>query len=232
MTFAPFGSRIAYDHFGEGDSAGGPYGPFIVPRWTTGNSTSLQLYYTMSSHNPYAVYIMQAQLPIPVDPPLGLNSILQPGVGWTQTSGTWFSQFVHNGENWITTLGSAGETNVGLMWQWLPRDAKNRLLWFQVSGGDQEVVLLEGAQDGPPTTGSPTAANLAQIYKNLKDGAYGRVVHSSWGHNDNAIDAVADWDLRNYDRANLKVVVIDHQGQSTAGWHFVAVGPMTLQRFQ
>ena len=229
-TFAPFGGApIHYDDFGEGDSWGGPYGPYLVPRWTTGDATNLQLYFTMSSHNPYAVYIMRAQLPLPVDPPVNPISLtLQPGdASWTQTTGSWFTPIVHNGQNWITTSGALGEVNVGAMWRWLPRDTKNRAMYFQVSGGDQEVVLLEGSQDGPPTTGTFT-----QIYANLKKGLYGRVVQSSWGHKDATIDAYADWDLRNFDSANLKVVVIDYQGHSAAGWHYVEVGPMTVGRFQ
>jgi hypothetical protein len=217
-----------YDDFGEGDDWGGPYGPYLVPRWTTGDASNLTLYFTMSSHNPYAVYIMRAELPAPVDPPTSPTSIaIAPGdASWTKTAGSWFLPQPGR-PTWITTLGTNGDTDMGLMWRWLPRDTMNRNLYFQVSGGDQEVVLLEGPQSGPPVSG-----NFQQIYNAIKAGAYGRVVFSSWGHNDDAIDANADWDVRNYDSANLKLVIIDRQGHTVNGWHYVAVGPMTLVRFQ
>ncbi|MFL5341177.1 MAG: DUF4185 domain-containing protein [Gemmataceae bacterium] len=41
---------------------GGEYGPFVMPRYTTGNAACCRIYYTMSTWNPYQVVVMQSDL--------------------------------------------------------------------------------------------------------------------------------------------------------------------------
>ncbi|WP_163507342.1 DUF4185 domain-containing protein [Fodinicola acaciae] len=43
-------------------NGGGPYAPFILSRYTSGNSTSATIYYLLSTWNPYQVVVMRATL--------------------------------------------------------------------------------------------------------------------------------------------------------------------------
>jgi hypothetical protein len=45
----------------EGTS-GGPYGPYLVDEYTTGNSKSSTIYYTLSTWNPYTVVLMKSEI--------------------------------------------------------------------------------------------------------------------------------------------------------------------------
>lgn len=249
----PTTNQPPYDCFGDGphdvpglpgdrpgDRLGGPYGPYLIPRFTTGNATNCQLYFTLSTWNPYRTVLMRAQWPIPRDPPTDPEPIVlgmfDPSWQYTSTQSwrlalTRINTFTGVRERWMSTHDGVGSADdeVGVMWRWLPRDDKNKTLSFYFHGGDEEIMLLEGAQNGPPTTG-----NLATIYDDIKAGMYGRVVECSWGPNSNAVDHKAEWDLRAFDRANLKVVIIDHEAiyEGRAEWNFVSVGPMSLTRFR
>ncbi len=44
------------------DEIGGPYGPYIIDRFTTGNEQNSTIYFTLSTWNPYTTVLMQAQL--------------------------------------------------------------------------------------------------------------------------------------------------------------------------
>ena len=109
------------------------------------------------------------------------------------------------------------------MWRWLPRDQKNVRLQFDVYGGHAEVMLLEGGGDIPPKGDS------AEIYRQIKAGAYGDVVQCTWGHDHNDIHVPVDWSLVRYESASLKVVIIDHLSEP---WGFVTVSQMTLTRHE
>lgn len=251
----PAGNNPPYDCFGStphnppappsnvvnwGDRWGGPYGPYLIPRFTTGTAANCQLYFTLSTWNPYRIVLMRAQWPIPQDPATEPDPMmLRPGdSSWTfLNSPRWFipfrriNTFTGLRESWISTHDNVGspDSEAGLMWRWLPRDDKNKTLSFYLHGGDEEIVLLEGPQMPPPTTG-----NFAAIYASLKSGVWGRVVECSWGPNDNTVDHRAEWDLRSFDRANLKVVIIDHETsyEGPAEWNFVSLGPLALTRFR
>src|SRR5690606_9165203 len=45
---------------GRENQWGGEYGPYLIPRFTTGDSFRCELYYTMSTWNPYQVVIMRS----------------------------------------------------------------------------------------------------------------------------------------------------------------------------
>lgn len=202
---------------------GGEYGPYLIPRFTKVDSAGCQLYYTMSTWNPYQVILVRSEVGAPITaPPAASGAMLfLPGdAGWTKTTGTWFVNFSHNNTPWISTLASSN-ADQGIMYQWLPRDMWNKSISFSVHGGNSEVILIEGGGD-IPTTGDFTA-----IYNDIKDGAYGDVIQCTWGHEDNTIDIPVTWNLAPFDRANLKIVIIDHLVSS---WGFVAVSRMTLTR--
>ncbi len=44
--------------------SGGAYAPFVVERWTKVQGSELQLYYLMSTGNPYVVVLMKSRLQI------------------------------------------------------------------------------------------------------------------------------------------------------------------------
>jgi len=220
----------AADCYAEPDDWGGPYGPYLIPRFTTGNASDCQLYFTLSTWNPYRIILMRAQWPIPQAPvadwaPTRITPWTDPA--WLRTPGSWFRTFVRTNTDtgevatWVTTYRT-GDADVGLMWGWLPRDTRNATLNFHVHGGDEEVMLLEGTEAGPPVTG-----NFASIYADLKAGRYGRVVECTWGPSSNKSDCRTKWDLAGFDRANLKIVIID---KATTPWGFVSVSPLDLTR--
>ncbi len=41
---------------------GGPYGPYLIDEYTTGNSESSTIYYTLSTWNPYTVVLMKSEI--------------------------------------------------------------------------------------------------------------------------------------------------------------------------
>lgn len=41
---------------------GGPYGPYMIDEYTTGNSESSTIYYTLSTWNPYTVVLMKSEI--------------------------------------------------------------------------------------------------------------------------------------------------------------------------
>ncbi|MEM2872932.1 MAG: DUF4185 domain-containing protein, partial [Nitrososphaerales archaeon] len=41
---------------------GGPYGPYIVEKFTTGGNNRSTIYFTLSTWNPYTVVLMRAEL--------------------------------------------------------------------------------------------------------------------------------------------------------------------------
>jgi hypothetical protein len=47
---------------GRTEDPGGEYGPYIMARFTTGDSTSCRIFYTMSTWNPYQVVVMRSEL--------------------------------------------------------------------------------------------------------------------------------------------------------------------------
>lgn len=231
--------RPPYDDFGctgvscmtAPEDWGGPYGPYLIPRFTTGHPGDCQLYFTLSTWNPYTVVLLRAQWPPRPDPPGQFEMTIAPWSepSWQRTPGNWWRTFervnTHTGDvvRTMTTWGPRGDGDVGVMWGWLPRDGENRTLGFYVHGGHQEVILLEGDGTDVPVTG-----NFTTIYSDIKAGRYGRVVACAWGHDDNALDCRVEWDLRGYERANLRVVILDKD--TATGWNFVSVGPMTLKR--
>jgi hypothetical protein len=40
---------------------GGAYAPYVVERWTQATGTELQLYYVLSTWNPYVVVLMKSR---------------------------------------------------------------------------------------------------------------------------------------------------------------------------
>ena len=65
MHIPPKFNKGVDDHLsspGREDTWGGEYGPFIMARYTTGTKGKCQIYFTMSTWNPYQVMVMTTQL--------------------------------------------------------------------------------------------------------------------------------------------------------------------------
>ena len=45
-------------------SVGGAYAPYVVERWTKVRGSELDIYYTMSTLNPYVVVLMKSRLSV------------------------------------------------------------------------------------------------------------------------------------------------------------------------
>jgi hypothetical protein len=202
----------------------GAYGPYIIPRFTSGNNKKCIIYYTLSAWRPYQTFLVRSEIgePIPKPAETVTDYIIPGDDSWKKSSIDFFKSFIHNDTPYITTFGSAGDASKGIMWQYLPRDQKNTTLNFSVHGGHADVMLIEGSGDIPVDQ-----ADLTMLYKQIRQGKYGTVVRSTRGKDNNNEDISANWDLMSLDSANLKIVIIDHLNEL---WGFVSVSKVTLLR--
>ena len=54
---------------GRTNEIGGPYGPYLVDKFTKGNSETSTVYFTLSTWNPYTTVLMKAELELkPLEP--------------------------------------------------------------------------------------------------------------------------------------------------------------------
>lgn len=206
---------------------GGEYGPYLIPRFTTGDASRCTLYYTLSIWNPYAVVIMRSDVGAWTTENEGSVTSTSTIVGstdWLVSDPASFVSFTHRNQSWITTwTPEQGDTATGWMaWQ-LPEDAFNERLQFHVHGGSAEVILLKGGNELP----SPEQTTPASLYAAIKRNEYGKVVFATRGHNTNDHDVRIDWLLTPYRSDQLKVVVIDRE---QVPWGFISVSPMILTR--
>ncbi|MGV3616724.1 MAG: DUF4185 domain-containing protein [Fimbriimonas sp.] len=208
------------------DEWGGEYGGYLIEPFTSGDSTNTQIYYTLSTWNPYQTIVMTSEIgpaATTAPPTSGTQTLTLGDATWNKSSTTFYNPATIGGQPGISTWTSSGDATTGLMWRFLPRDQWNESLSFSVTSGNGEVILLDGAAS-IPTTGS-----IQTIYNDIKNGVYGDVLQATWGHEDNGIVVPVTWNLKPFDRANLKVVVIDY---STLGWSFLGCTNMTLTRNQ
>lgn len=192
---------------------GGEYGPYIINRFTRGTKDHCELYYILSTWNPYQSVLMRAvvgQNPFPTPPP-GTNITLDHDQ-WTRSSEDVADAFMRNGRPNLTTFTDAEEDlNTGWLWQRLPPRAAE--LSFNIHGGHAELFLLENFVD------LPAEGDIEVISQNLRAGVYGRVARRATGVRDNDRDIPQTWNLTNLDPASLGVVVLD---SFTDSWGFVS----------
>jgi Domain of unknown function (DUF4185) len=203
---------------------GAVYGPYLIKRFTTGNSRRCQLYYTLSTWNPYQTVLMRTEIGEPLTvPPMEKSTLtLIPGCAhWKRSADDFYKTTKRSDKTYLTTSTAEGSASMGITWRWLPRDDYNSALRFSVSGGQSEVILIEGGSD------IPVDKDIKSLYNEIKRGDYGDVVYCTWGHSSNKIEVPIEWLLAPFDSANLKVVVIDHLDIS---WGFITVSEMRLER--
>lgn len=196
---------------------GGEYGPYIIPRFTRGDASRCELYYTMSSWNPYQVVIMRSVLstsPAPAGP-----YTIQQTLGhnlWARCPAGIAASFTRNGRAHLTTYGDDDKT--GWLWQKLPIGTTE--VSFTVHGGHAEIFLLENSS-GLPASGSIEATEL-----NLRSGAYGRIVRRATGVDSNDADNAWTWNTRGLDTSSLALVVMD---SLTGSWGFVSFSDIEVR---
>lgn len=204
---------------------GGEYGPYLIPRFANGDQSRCEIFYTMSTWNPYQVVLMRSTVGTspPSESGTRAESTTIPGdPSWNTSRPDFLAPFTRDAIPHVTTYRQPpGDAVTGVAWRWLPRDDANESLRFSVHGGHAELLLLEGPGDIPLT------ATPAAILAALKSGKYGRVVESATGLDDNDTVVPVTWSLRKYDRPQLKVVLIDALEEP---WGFLSVSAMTLMR--
>jgi len=203
----------------------GAYGPYLIPRFAHGDARRCWIYYTLSSWNPYQVILARSEIGAPLDPPPPLleKSTLSFGdAQWRKTSDDFYRIAERDGQRWLTTFAERKDADQGALWRWLPRDGSAVALRFFVRGGQAEAMLLEGGGDIPTD-----AADMRALYDSIKRGEYGTVVRCAWGLNDTETPVTVEWRLSPYDRANLKVAIID---ALDSPWGFVGVSEIQMTR--
>lgn len=197
---------------------GGEYGPYVISRFTTGTAEQCELYYTMSTWNPYAVVVMKSAVGTAPRPqlPHTQQQVLDNG-RWRRFPANVADDYVRSGIPHITTFTNTdGDASRGWLWQKLP--AGTQQVSFDIHGGHSEVFLLENF-DGLPTSG-----DIDQVSALLRSGVYGRVVRRATGVNDNTTEIGWDWATTAYDTSSLGVVVLDAHNEP---WGFVSLSQLT-----
>jgi len=203
--------RDMFSDSGRENEWGGEYGPYVIPRFTANTSAGCQIYYTMSTWNPYQVVLMRSTLTtIPPTTPPPTSGITLSHDLWHRYPDSIAQEFLRDGRPHITTYD--GDQNVGWLWQTLPSRCTS--ISFLIHGGHCEVFLLENS------SGLPSSGNINAIDHNLRAGAYGHIVRRATGVEDNNVDIPWTWDLRPYDRQSLALVVLDSDVNS---WGFVSL---------
>ncbi|MEI7633457.1 MAG: helix-turn-helix domain-containing protein [bacterium] len=146
---------------------------------------------------------------------------LMPGdAEWMRSPGDWFRQFTRQSLPYVTTYGSRGDADVGVMWRLLPSGTGFDRLSFTVHGGHAEIMLIQGGSH------IPTDGDICLIRRNLHDGLYGRMLLVVKGRdsNDTAINVI--WNVDGNDGEDLKVVIMDALDEA---WGFISVSRMTMR---
>lgn len=199
---------------------GGEYGPYIIPRFTNGTATNCEIFYTMSTWNPYQVVLMRSVIgtkPFP-QPPATTNQTLGHDL-WHRYPEDIADAFTRDGRPNLTTYTTGkGDDSQGWLWQMLPPGTVE--LEILLHGGHSDFFILENA------THLPDSGDVATVSQALRAGQYGRVAMHATGVNDNA--EVINWSgrLRNVNNGRLAAVIID---DTSAPWGFISFSDMRIK---
>jgi hypothetical protein len=216
-----FGQYDVFSDPGQQQTWGGPYGPYLIPRFFHGDQNRLTIVYTMSTWNPYQAVLMQSDIGYPSQVSEMISSLttLPGSAGWT-VSGSFLRNFVWtNGVPHVTSYADNGDADLGVAQYGFFASGCDQALEFGVHGGDAEVVLIEQSQD-VPTVGPDVPA----FYAALKRGDYGRVVETVIGPQSNDHELAVRWDLRRHRGRMMRLFVIDWLNRP---WGFISVSQIT-----
>lgn len=196
----------------KGDSWGGEYGPYMVPRWSTWSvTTGHRLVWLLSTWHPYKVLLMRTTLvtpgstlplrPVSAAPPDPLvNPTFQGLAGWTVRGGP-FLTFNAFGRPYLTTYNQAagGDAVTGSVEQEFRVAPGDRQLRFWLHGGHARVQLW----------------------------VRGILVRETVGPGTNDRELDVRWDLSTLEGEVVRVVIDD---AVTDPWGFVSVSGMEVVR--
>ncbi len=196
---------------------GGIYGPFLIPQWFEDDSESglYSIIYTLSSFNPYQVYLVKTVLGEPgatytppsrePDPPDPLdNPDWSAGTaGWTQVYGGMFYPYPMPSEMTLTTYGmdGTGPANFGMLAQSFRVDPGVTSLRFNVTGGHSQI----------------------QLWHN------GSLYRLSRGRDSNEIVVPVRWNIEEFQGRTMEIRIVDNEFDPEDAWGFVTVGELHLE---
>jgi hypothetical protein len=174
------------------DDDGRQYGPYLVPEWfdapaanaaTATPSGTFAIVYTMSTLNPYTVWLMRTVLGDPSveakPAPKGkaapkaslVNGDFRDGLsGWAGTPIVPFQVIDVGGKKRMTTKNLlVGGASTGAIWQYFTVDTTTKSLRFSIFGGRGSVKLLRGTEVLRESWGSGSDDVLLPVVWNLED---------------------------------------------------------------
>lgn len=210
------------DEFHDGgrqDEWGGEYGPYLIPRFASGNAERCTLVFTMSTWNPYQVVLMSTDVGRPPRDAGVRETRLLPGTPPFSTQGSDVVRFERNGIPHVSTHGAQGDKDRVVSHTSIRATLDSSLTFF-VHGGRSRIVLVR--EEKPPP--SPIA-DLREFAADLLAGKYGSVVESIAGPATNEVDVSVRWNLSRHAGQRLRLYLVDAE---TSPWGFVSVSEVTL----
>jgi Domain of unknown function (DUF4185) len=197
---------------------GGEYGPFLIPRFVTGDEKRCTLVFTMSTWNPYQVVIMRADVGRAAESrPTKTTRTLPGSAGWTVSPGM-LKTFEHGGKPAVTTFAEKGDETTGVASLRLTA-TRGGSVSFTIHGGHAEVLLLHQKGD------LPGRLNPASFYQAVKAGAAGRVVEAVSGPDSNDGGVPIKWSLDRFAGEDVTILIVDHLAEP---WGFVSLSEVEI----
>lgn len=203
---------------------GGEYAAYLVSPFTRYEDGVLELFYTMSTWNPYQVVLMSskfstAHAKMVTEP--ARRTTMPGSFEWNLLTDTaFFSRgLTEGGMPYIKTSYKGEYVRQGAIWHQVDPDPRFERLQFEVWGGDAEVILIEGGVQFPDKI-----EDVREFYDAVKAGDYGRIVRVAKGMQDYRYRRPVFWGLNPYDREQLRVLIVDPYSQN---WGNVCVSRMT-----
>ena len=202
------------------DKWGGPYGPYLIPRFTTGDAERCTLVFTLSTWNPYQVVLMSVDVGQPGAPPEMTETTFLPGVAPFASHGDEARRFERDGRAYVTTFGEGGDADRSV--HHCAFDATtDATLSFTLHGGRARVVLVR--DDEPPPA---EIADIPAFERALLRGRYGPVLESIAGPGNNDVEVATRWNLTRHAGERVRLFVVD---ASAEAWGFVSLSEVTLR---
>ncbi|MBL8857271.1 MAG: DUF4185 domain-containing protein [Planctomycetes bacterium] len=205
---------------GQENKWGGEYGPYLIPRFTSGDAERCTLVFSMSTWNPYQVVLMATDVGRPPSATQVSETKFLLGTPPCATQGSDVVRFERNGAPHVRTYAANGDKDLVVSHQVI-QPVVGSTLAFSVHGGRARIVLVR-EERAPPSA----IQDIRAFERELLDGKFGPVVESIAGPANNDVDVSVRWNLSRHAGKRLRVYLLD---ASTDRWGFVSVSEMTLQ---
>lgn len=197
---------------------GGEYGPYLIPRFTTGDARRTTLVFTMSTWNPYQVVLASVDVGMASAGKRREQRLLPGGREW-KSFGADPVRFDRFGTPALRTYGAGGDRDVFVSRYDFTcgRDAR---LDFRIHGGHQRIVLVREPKALPESVG-----DVVKFGEDVLAGRFGEIVESVAGPSNNDVDVSVGWSLGRHVGEALSLYAID---TSSKPWGFLAVSELVL----